>query len=181
MRSAPSVFSVAMKSPSFFLNAPANVPRTVCCCQPVAAHICAIVAPEGRFSIAITSACLLFSRVRGFADSMISSIALALGYCDKHLRSIRKQQDARRGSAAARGYDARWRKARTLYLSQHPLCATCQRLGRTVAAQVIDHIVPHRGNRDLFWNERNWQALCKRCHDAKTVREDGGFGNSSDR
>ena len=98
------------------------------------------------------------------------------GYCDKHLRSIRKQQDERRGSPASRGYDSKWRKARTLYLSLHPLCAACQRLGRTVAAQVIDHIVPHRGNRDLFWNERNWQALCKRCHDAKTAREDGGFG-----
>ena len=98
------------------------------------------------------------------------------GYCDKHLRVTRRQQDEHRGSPASRGYDSRWRKARALYLSQHPLCAACQRLGKTVAAQVVDHIVPHRGNRDLFWNERNWQALCKSCHDAKTAREDGGFG-----
>jgi len=28
----------------------------------------------------------------------------------------------------------------------------------------------------MFWDERNWQALCKPCHDAKTAREDGGFG-----
>ena len=98
------------------------------------------------------------------------------GYCDKHLRATRRQQDERRGSPASRGYDGRWRKARALYLSQHPLCAECQRHGRTVAASVVDHIKPHKGNRTLFWDERNWQALCKRCHDAKTAREDGGFG-----
>jgi 5-methylcytosine-specific restriction protein A len=23
----------------------------------------------------------------------------------------------------------------------------------------------------LFWDERDWQGLCKRCHDAKTARE----------
>ncbi|BAP88858.1 transglycosylase [Burkholderiales bacterium GJ-E10] len=103
------------------------------------------------------------------------------GYCDTHRRATRKQQDERRGSAAARGYGARWRKARASYLSRHPLCAECERLGRLTAATVVDHIVPHRGNRELFWDERNWQALCKPCHDAKTAREDGGFGNASDR
>jgi 5-methylcytosine-specific restriction protein A len=29
----------------------------------------------------------------------------------------------------------------------------------------------------LFWDKRNHQALCKRCHDEKTASEDGGFGN----
>lgn len=33
---------------------------------------------------------------------------------------------------------------------------------------VVDHIIPHRGNMDLFWYEENWQPLCKRCHDKKT-------------
>ena len=109
------------------------------------------------------------------------ALLAAPGYCDKHLRSIRQQQDERRGSAASRGYDTRWRKARALYLSRHQLCAECRRQGRTVAASVVDHIRPHKGNRTIFWDERNWQALCKRCHDAKTAREDGGFGNAGDR
>jgi 5-methylcytosine-specific restriction protein A len=29
----------------------------------------------------------------------------------------------------------------------------------------------------LFWNETNWQPLCKECHDRKTATEDGGFGH----
>lgn len=85
---------------------------------------------------------------------------------------------AKRASAAARGYDARWRKARAHYLRSHGLCVHCERKGRVVAATEVDHIVPHRGDDALFWNEDNWQALCKPCHSTKTANEDGGFGNA---
>jgi prophage lambdaSa04, HNH endonuclease family protein len=33
----------------------------------------------------------------------------------------------------------------------------------------------------LFWDKTNWQAMSKRCHDRKTAREDGGFGNAPGR
>ena len=35
-------------------------------------------------------------------------------------------------------------------------------------ATVVDHVIPHRGDRKLFWDEQNWQPLCKECHDKKT-------------
>ena len=35
-------------------------------------------------------------------------------------------------------------------------------------ATVVDHIIPHRGDKRLFWDEKNWQPLCKDCHDRKT-------------
>ncbi|MGX1828747.1 HNH endonuclease [Paenibacillus taichungensis] len=41
----------------------------------------------------------------------------------------------------------------------------------------MDHIIPHKGDDTLCWNSSNWQALCKRCHDIKTVTQDGGVGN----
>ncbi|AFR18473.1 HNH endonuclease [Burkholderia pseudomallei] len=44
-------------------------------------------------------------------------------------------------------------------------------------ASVVDHIVPHRGDAHLFWDQSNWQAMSKSCHDRKTARENGGFGN----
>jgi len=44
----------------------------------------------------------------------------------------------------------------------------CQRNGKLSPATVVDHILPHRGDEDLFWDESNWQPLCKRCHDRKT-------------
>lgn len=57
------------------------------------------------------------------------------------------------------------------------MCLYCFQRGIATAAIVVDHIIPHKGNKALFWDTRNWQPLCKPCHDSKTVREDGGFGN----
>ena len=81
-----------------------------------------------------------------------------------------------RGTAASRGYGHRWQKAREGFLRAHPLCARHEARGEVVAAEVVDHIVPHKGDLSLFWNRSNWQPLCKRCHDIKTACEDGGFG-----
>ena len=71
-------------------------------------------------------------------------------------------------SAQQRGYTARWTKARTWYLHRHPLCVECQAHAVITAATVVDHIVPHRGDSELFWREANWQALCQPHHNRKT-------------
>jgi len=68
----------------------------------------------------------------------------------------------------------RWRRARKRFLAANPLCVACLREGWVVAAEVVDHIKPHKGDAALFWDESNWQALCKRHHDEKTARHDGG-------
>ena len=86
-------------------------------------------------------------------------------YCPEHSAG---SPDRLRGSAAERGYDAKWRRARKLFLQRHPLCANCLSQGIVTPATVVDHIVPHRGDRALFWDENNWQPLCKSCHDRKT-------------
>lgn len=77
-----------------------------------------------------------------------------------------------RESSSQRGYNTRWQKARARYLKKHPLCARCMEQGRVVKATVVDHIKPHRGDPVVFWDESNWQPLCKPCHDAKTWNED---------
>ena len=64
--------------------------------------------------------------------------------------------DRQRGSAAKQGYDGKWRKARALFLK------------KVVLATVVDHIIPHRGDQRLFWDQTNWESLCKECHDKKT-------------
>ena len=76
--------------------------------------------------------------------------------------------DRMRGGAPERGYDGRWRKARAAFLRRNPLCVECMRKGVLTPATVVDHIIPHRGDKELFWNEENWQPLCKSCHDRKT-------------
>ena len=89
-------------------------------------------------------------------------------FCKEHALLHR----ADRADASGRGYGSRWRKARKHFLKLHPLCKKCREQGRFVKAEVVDHIVPHRGDEKLFWDESNWQALCKRCHDSKTMTED---------
>lgn len=100
------------------------------------------------------------------------------GACPVAAASFRKQADERRGTAAQRGYGARWQKASKAFLAAHRICVEDERDGQLVASQVVDHIVPHKGDMKLFWDSRNWQALCKSCHDRKTAREDGGFGHA---
>lgn len=97
-------------------------------------------------------------------------------FCDRHAKEYRQQSDQRRGSAASRGYGRRWQKARAEFLADNPLCVRCRAKHRVTAATVVDHIVPHKGDQDLFWNRANWQALCKAHHDEKTAAEDGAFG-----
>lgn len=110
---------------------------------------------------------------------------VAASYCEEHAAARKEQaaedqrkQDQRRGSSAARGYDSRWRKARAGYLRKHPLCRLHQMRGELEPATVVDHIIPHRGDKARFWDSNNWQPLCKRCHDRKTATEDGGFGRA---
>jgi len=98
-------------------------------------------------------------------------------YCEKHRKLKQRQVDKKRGTSAERGYNARWRKARKMFLKRNPLCEECKRNGKITPATVVDHIIPHKGDMNLFWDESNWQALCKTCHDRKTVIENGGFGN----
>jgi 5-methylcytosine-specific restriction protein A len=74
-----------------------------------------------------------------------------------------------RGNSTQRGYDRRWRNARRDFLRAHPQCAECIKEERYIAATVVDHITPHRGNQLLFWDVSNWQPLCKPCHDLKTL------------
>ena len=89
-------------------------------------------------------------------------------YCDvhKHLHP----EEVR--SASKRGYGKAWQRESKRFLQAHPLCVLCARQGRYVKATVVDHIVPHRGDERLFWDQSNWQPLCKPCHDRKTFTED---------
>ena len=101
------------------------------------------------------------------------------GYCDQHKKQKQKAQDIERGSPASRGYGYRWRLAREAYLALNPLCKLCHNKGLIAAANVVDHIVPHKGKKHFFWDQSNWQSLCTPCHNKKTALYDGGWGRSS--
>ncbi len=96
-----------------------------------------------------------------------------------HNPAPRRPKQEGRPSAAKRGYGRSWQRASKAFLMEHPLCECqeCKASGVIVAAEVVHHIVAHKGNQTLFWDESNWAALSKRCHDRLTAKEEG-FGRN---
>jgi len=58
---------------------------------------------------------------------------------------------------------ARWRRLRKFQLIQHPLCKFCLERGIVTAANVVDHVEPHRGDWTAFVTGE-LQSLCEACH-----------------
>jgi 5-methylcytosine-specific restriction protein A len=84
------------------------------------------------------------------------------------MRCVCQQQrkaeaDARRPSARARGYDGKWQTESKAFLArpENQRCACgCGR-----RADMVDHIIPHRGDMRLFWSRANWQPMAAvPCH-----------------
>lgn len=70
----------------------------------------------------------------------------------------------------------RWREMRDrVLLVALFTCARCGRLEGDTSKLVCDHKRPHRGNPDLFWDERNLQCLCWECHSGDKQREEQGM------
>lgn len=65
-----------------------------------------------------------------------------------------------------------WYRLRYYQLAKAPLCAYCEAQGLIVAASVVDHIRPHKGDINLFSDPDNLQSLCKRCHDSHKQRQE---------
>ena len=60
---------------------------------------------------------------------------------------------------------------RTEHIITEPFCRECAKRGERVPASDVDHIIPHRGDLDLFNDKNNLQSLCHRCHSIKTMAE----------
>lgn len=96
--------------------------------------------------------------------------------CDVHRATLER----RRGTATARGYTKQWSARSLLFRQRFPLCgmrpghrppvmSQCHDEGRLTMAEHVDHVVPHEGDVDRFWDEEgNWQSLCATCHARKT-------------
>ena len=61
-----------------------------------------------------------------------------------------------------------WKRTSEMELINEPLCAACLKEDKVTAATCRDHIIPHRGDYELFWNGKR-QSLCESCHSKKTA------------
>lgn len=89
-------------------------------------------------------------------------IISATDLCECQIKR-KAEADKRRPNASDRGYDSKWRRESKAFLTlpQNRLCACgCGRL-----ADCVDHKIPHRGDKKLFWSRSNWQPLASSpCH-----------------
>lgn len=80
-----------------------------------------------------------------------------------------------RKTAAERGYNRHWQKARLQFIAAEFAegrwsCAECGKPLVDTSDIHVDHKVPHRGDRAIFWDVSNWQLCHGACHAAKTLR-----------
>lgn len=106
----------------------------------------------------------------------LTTVASRIKEAAPRLKTASAAKSHKRGSGGQLLYGRRWQKQRAAFLQAHPLCVDCQREGRVTAATIVDHVIAHKGDERLFWDQSNWAALCASHHSAKTVRTDGGFG-----
>jgi 5-methylcytosine-specific restriction endonuclease McrA len=65
-----------------------------------------------------------------------------------------------------------WQVIRQNRLRIEPCCRMCAEAGVKTKATTVDHVHRHRGNHSLFFDFRNTQSLCKRCHDSTKQAEE---------
>jgi 5-methylcytosine-specific restriction protein A len=96
--------------------------------------------------------------------------------CIEHRRTF----EQRRRTATGRGYTSQWTRRAALFRERYPFCgmrpgnrapvmSQCHDEGRFTLAAQVDHVVPHKGDLQLFWDEENnWQSLCAACGGRKS-------------
>lgn len=89
-------------------------------------------------------------------------VAVKAGRCARHAQLQERRPDER-PSAAARGYDRKWRRIRRQFLARHPICADCG-----AEASQAHHIVPVAQGGTNRWE--NLMPLCEGCHARRTRR-----------
>lgn len=96
-----------------------------------------------------------------------------VGYCYRH-RKYGEQIEMQKATAKAAKkpwaeaqrpnahlYNTQqWRTLRAFIIAKYPYCANC---GDTERLQV-HHIVPPKGDEQLFYDDGNLVVLCERCH-----------------
>jgi 5-methylcytosine-specific restriction protein A len=77
--------------------------------------------------------------------------------CPLHKGEVKRKPDIYRKNSAQRGYDAKWKVRRYLFLARNPECELCG-----AKATVAHHVERKRdGGQD---DEGNLAALCASCH-----------------
>ena len=70
-----------------------------------------------------------------------------------------------------------WQRLRAAKLSAQPVCEPCERRGRTVLAEAVDHIIEINKGGPAFPPLDALMSMCTSCHSVKTNAVKSGKGN----
>lgn len=89
------------------------------------------------------------------------------GYCKEHMQYKPKPfQYAKRSNESLYNTYA-WKQLRAIVIQEQKCCQMCG----SIEELTVDHIIPPKGDKDLFFNALNLQVLCHSCHCRKTATE----------
>jgi 5-methylcytosine-specific restriction protein A len=97
-------------------------------------------------------------------------IELSERYCPRH-----KKEEPPPFSSAIRYNEClykttQWKQLRAKVLKEQTNCCKCG-IDRTETKLEVHHLIPPRGNEDLFFDEGNLVAVCSVCHKIITNKE----------
>lgn len=94
-------------------------------------------------------------------------------YCSLHQYLNTRDEEKRREYFASATSDfqhlyasAKWKALQESQLRNYPQCEKCGD-----KATEVHHVIPHRGNEDLFYDPSNLISLCHTCHSEETRKE----------
>jgi 5-methylcytosine-specific restriction enzyme A len=97
----------------------------------------------------------------------LKTIGTGIGWLQQDANPITHDQRRAIESPWRRWYNtARWKRLRAaIFLRDTYTCKMCGRLQGDTSKLVCDHVTPHRGKPERFWDETNLQTLCASpCH-----------------
>lgn len=92
------------------------------------------------------------------------------GYCPAHKRQWSGRKESASWHYLYTTPRYHWAERRRDQLVREPWCRECARHGLRIPATDVDHVVPHRGDVELFCHGA-LQSLCHSCHSRKTLAE----------
>jgi 5-methylcytosine-specific restriction protein A len=93
------------------------------------------------------------------------------GYCDKH-KIEKKTEPFKNAVKSNEGLynTTRWRKLRAKLLEEQENCYRCG-IFKTESKLEVHHIIPPRGDEELFFDINNLAVVCSECHKVITAQE----------
>lgn len=89
------------------------------------------------------------------------------GYCPAHQATRPKPFENAMRPNEALYRTTRWKKLRAEILQKTPFCEFCFREG----ALQVHHLIPPRGDEQLFFDRGNLRVICAECHRKITAQE----------